>query len=365
MVGTLAPMEANSSVQSVKSVNHYLLDPLLDPRWDELVSRHPNASVFHERGWLEALSRTYGYAPMVLTSTVPGERLKDGMVFCRVASWITGTRLVSLPFADHCEPLLSGTGETVDFMNWLRAECERQRCKYFEIRPRSALQSGSEALQPDNQYCIHQLDLSLPETQLFERLHKSSVQRKIRRAEREHLSYEVGRSKRLQDEFYRLLLLTRRRHRLPPQPRAWFGNVVECMGEKAVIRVARKNGAAIAAMLTLRHGPCIVFKYGCSDARFHNLGGVSLLFWRLIQESKAAGIETIDFGRSDLENPGLVAFKNKWGTKRTTLTYYRCAGSRQSLDPWVWNSRAARQFLSLLPDVLFSAAGRLLYRHIG
>jgi len=346
-------------------MKQHTIDPLSDRRWDELVARHPRASVFHERGWLEALNRTYGYEPFVLTSAAPGETLKDGIVLCRVSSWLTGKRLVSLPFADHCEPLLNGRGESAEFMAWLSLERERQDCKYLEIRPRIALQPGAQALRPDNQYCIHQLDLCLPETQLFKRLHKSSVQRKIWRAERERLSYEAGRSAELQDEFYRLLLLTRRRHRLPPQPRAWFSNLVECMGDGAVIRVARKNGAAIAAILTLKHGSSTVFKYGCSDARFHNLGGVSLLFWRLIQESKAAGVETIDFGRSDLKNRGLITFKDHWGTTRTTLTYYRSAGCGQSLDSWASNARATRQFIALLPDVLFSAAGRILYRHIG
>ena len=37
-----------------------VIDPLADARWDELVERHPRASVFHTRGWLEALKRTYG-----------------------------------------------------------------------------------------------------------------------------------------------------------------------------------------------------------------------------------------------------------------------------------------------------------------
>ena len=346
-------------------MTQHTIDPLSDRRWDELVARHPNASAFHERGWLEALNRTYGYEPFVLTSAAPGEPLKDGIVLCRVSSWLTGTRLVSLPFADHCQPLLNGQDECAGFMHWLRAECERQDYKYLEIRPRIALQPGSEALRPENQYCIHQLDLCLPETQLFRRLHKSSVQRKIRRAEREGLSYEAGRSAQLQDEFYRLLLLTRRRHRLPPQPRAWFSNLVACMGDGVVIRVARKNGAAIAAILTLKHGSSVVFKYGCSDAHFHNLGGVALLFWRLIQESKADGLETIDFGRSDLENRGLVTFKDHWGTTRTPLTYYRYAGCGLSLDSQAWGPRAARRFIALLPDLLFSAAGRILYRHIG
>ena len=42
-----------------------VLDPLADARWDDLLERHPRASVFHSRGWLEALKRTYGYEPIV------------------------------------------------------------------------------------------------------------------------------------------------------------------------------------------------------------------------------------------------------------------------------------------------------------
>ena len=54
----------------------HALDPLSDGRWDELV-RHPGASVFHERGWLEALGGTYRYEPFVLTSAPPGEPLEN------------------------------------------------------------------------------------------------------------------------------------------------------------------------------------------------------------------------------------------------------------------------------------------------
>src|SRR5689334_20583082 len=114
--------------------NVQVINPLTDPRWDDLVARHPRASVFHERGWLEALSRTYGYEPLVLTSSLPGHRLEGGAVFCRVASWITGTRLVSVPFADHCDPLVHHLGEYLDYAEWLRTECDRGNSKYAEMR---------------------------------------------------------------------------------------------------------------------------------------------------------------------------------------------------------------------------------------
>src|SRR4030095_16686199 len=87
------------------------LDPLKDPRWDTFLFEHPSASVFHTRGWLEALSRTYGYKPVAFVTSSQGEKLTNGIVFCRVNSWLTGHRLVSLPFSDHCQPLVGNKRE--------------------------------------------------------------------------------------------------------------------------------------------------------------------------------------------------------------------------------------------------------------
>ena len=87
----------------------YMLNPLTDQRWSALVEQHLDASVFHTRGWLEALRRTYGYEPVVYTTCPPGNELTNGIVFCKIRSWVTGNRLVSLPFSDHCQPLVDRT----------------------------------------------------------------------------------------------------------------------------------------------------------------------------------------------------------------------------------------------------------------
>jgi lipid II:glycine glycyltransferase (peptidoglycan interpeptide bridge formation enzyme) len=178
------------------------------------------------------------------------------------------------------------------------------------------------------------------------------------------MEYEVGRSKQLLDEFYRLLLITRRRHRAIPQPRAWFRNLIESMGDKLQIRVVRKDRNPIAAMLTLRHRATIIYKYGCSDQRFHSLGAMPLLFWRLIEESRNSGGQRIDLGRSDLDNDGLITFKEKFGTARRLLTYYRYPRPEREERIRRWDSRAVRQFFSILPDTALSTAGKLLYRHL-
>jgi len=342
----------------------YTLDPLLDNRWDDLVAVHPRASVFHQQGWLKALTKTYGYRPLVLTSAPPGKRLSEGIVFCEVNSWITGSRLVSLPFADHTEPLFDQAGDSFEFTEWMRTERRQHKWKYIELRPLSWKMHQDSPLVANQSFWFHTLSLAPPIEQIFRGLHKNCIQRRIRRAEREQLSYEKGCSADILDDFYRLLVITRRRHQLLPQPRSWFRNLVACMSPNIEIRLARKNGIPIAAILTLRHRSTVIYKYGCSDEKFHHLAGMPFLFWKLIEESKAVGAEQIDFGRTDLDNQGLIEFKDRFGTARRQLTYFRYPETLGK--SFVASSLpATRRLFSVLPDALSSMAGKMLYRHIG
>ncbi len=229
----------------------------------------------------------------------------------------------------------------------------------------SGAPEAGNGLRPSGSYWIHELDTRPSLEQIFEGLHKNSFRRKIHRAEKEQLSYEVGNSQSLLAEFYRLLLVTRRRHLLLPQPRTWFKNLVECLGDKVQIGVARKDGVAVGAMLTLRHQSSIVYKYGCSDDHFHKSGVMPFLFWKLVEEAKATRVERIDFGRTDLDNEGLIRFKDRLGTTRKLMTYYRYSNGKEQKAMTGWRSRGFLGFCSILPDTLFTTAGGVLYRHIG
>ena len=168
----------------------------------------------------------------------------------------------------------------------------------------------------------------LPLDVLFHNLHRNCIQRKIQRAEREGLNYQSGQSEILLREFYDLLLRTRRRHCLPPQPLQWFRNLVESMGDNLTIRLVSKDRVPVAAILTLSHKGTITYKYGCSDERFHNLGGTPFLLWKTIEEAKNQGMREFDLGRSDLDHAGLIQFKDRMGAVKTMLSYWRYPGAR-------------------------------------
>jgi hypothetical protein len=322
--------------------------------------------VFHTYSWLSALQRTYGYEPIAFTTCGPNEPLRNSLVFCEITSWITGRRLVSLPFSDHCDVLVdSGT----ELEKLLAHVCNCAALGgYVELRPKTdgeCVALGRAKLQATRTLCLHRLSLDMPLDTLFHNLHKNCIQRKIQRAEREALEYETGRSEALILRFYGLLLRTRRRHRLPPQPLGWFRNLVESMGQNLIIGLVSQDHQPVAAMLTVSHKATLTFKYGCSDERFHNLGGVPFLFWKVIQEAKNQGLREFDLGRSDLSDVGLIQFKDRLGAVKTMLPYWRYPSLRNTGVRAKWQLEIAQTILSWSPDPLFVASGKFLYRHIG
>ncbi len=291
----------------------YTLNPLHDSRWADFAERHPRASIFHTPGWLEVLRLTYGYEPIVYTTSAPGTPLVNGIVFCRVSSWLTGDRMVSLPFTDHCEPLVEGPEDGKEILDSLQGALGREKFKYIELRPLSANLLTETCLQKNNSFWFHALDLHAELGELFKKLQKDSIQRKIRRAEREDLLYEEGRSDSLLNKFYHLFM---------------------------------------------------VYKYGGSDASSHNLGAMPFLFWKAIQDAKKDGVQRFDFGRSDSDNAGLITFKDRWGSQRSELTYWRLPG-RSTQVPAPWKLKVAGPIFACMPDLFLAASGRILYRHLG
>jgi hypothetical protein len=332
------------------------------------VERHPNASVFHTVGWLEALKRTYGYEPVAFTTSSPTGTLKNGWVFCHVKSWLTGSRLVSLPFSDHCESLCDSRGDLDFLVRYLQTALEHENWRYVEVRSTGGnidQSSETNGLRPRVRYLLHVLDLHPDLNDVFRNLDKNSVQRRIRRAERSGLIEKSGRSEDLLRKFYDLFLPTRGRHGVPPTPYAWFKNLIHCLGDNAEIRVAHQNSQPIAAILTLRFRDVLYYKYGCSDTRFNNLGATPWLLWNAIAAAKATGATAFDMGRTQEEHTGLLAFKNHWVSQPKPLvySYFPSASSLDSFDGW--RLRVAKRIFSRMPDKLLALTGRIVYRHIG
>lgn len=343
----------------------HVLDPLTDSRWPGFVERHSAASVFHSRGWLRALQMTYGYEPLAVTTSRPTEPLTNALLCCAVRSWVTGDRVVSLPFTDHCEPLVENIEQLQAFCDHLETLRKVQGWKYAEMRTSRASLGVAEWFRECTVYQWHRLDLRTSLDALFRGFHKHCIRRRIRHAERQGLRYEEGHNESLVRSFYDLIVLTRSRKHLPPQPLEWFHNLVACMGKDLCIRIAFKGDHPIAGILTMSHGKIMYYKYGGSDARCNHLGATPMLFWQAIQAAKSSGMEELDLGRSDVENRGLIRFKERWGAQGVRLTLWRSPAEEVSPSLERLKMRLAKTVCASVPYKVLVLAGRLVYRHIG
>ena len=356
------------SVQRVSRLNCYQLDPTTDARWAELVETHSRASVFHTVGWLKALQLTYGYVPMAFTTSSPTAELKDGLLFCQVNSWLTGKRLVSLPFSDHCDPLCQSAENMDALLRHSQAVLQPRGCKSAEIRPIAEDLGESAAAMgfgPAGDYFLHIIDLRPNLDNIARTFDKDSIQRRIQRAEKAGLVEKCGASEQLLKAFYGLFVSTRRRHHVPPPPYAWFQNLIRSLGRALEIRVAYKEESPIAAILTLRFRKTGYFKYGCSDERFNKFGATPWLLWRAIVAAKSDGALEFDMGRTEGDNAGLLAFKNHWVPHPRRLVYWKFPATSSFYSVNNWKSRAAKSIFSHMPNRLLTIAGSLIYRHIG
>jgi hypothetical protein len=364
----MSALPPEDKLQPISGFCCYQFDPIQDLRWAALVEKHPKASVFHTLAWLQTLRRTYGYKPVAFTTSPPTGELKNGIVFCLIDSWLTGCRLVSLPFSDHCEPLCDSTDDLNFLIRFLQAAVEHQEWKYLEIRPVNSNLGRTDdgtGFLPCATYFLHTIDLCPDLDEVFQSLHKDSVQRRIQRAERAGLAEKCGRSDDLLEEFYALFVITRGRHHLPPIPFAWFRNLIRCHGEALEIRLAYKDKTPVAAILTLRFNDAVHFKYGCSDARFNKFGATPWLLWRAIAQAKSNGALKFDMGRTEEDNTGLLTFKNRWVSKPQPLVYWKFPGTSALDSANNWKLKMAKRLFSCMPNSLLRITGKMVYRHIG
>jgi Acetyltransferase (GNAT) domain len=340
-----------------------VVDPTGIPGWDERLTRHPDATVFHTAAWARVLSETYRYKPLYFTAG-EDDRIVALLPFMEIQSWLTGKRGVSLPFTDECAPLLpDGAGyesairQVIDFAG-------SRKWRTLEFRGRAR---GMSNLPAAVEYLSHVLDLTEREEALFSR-YRPNVQRNIRKAEKVGIEVENDRTPTGVREFYRLNCLTRRDHGLPPQPVLFFENLRKHILEKdlGTLLLARYKGKAIAGAVFLHFGRKAIYKYGASDRRHQEMRANNLVFREGIRTLCGRGIRTLSFGRTDLAQEGLRQFKLSWGSNETRLHYYRfdvrsktwLTRQKARVSPW-------EGMISKVPIPILRLVGDIAYRHVG
>jgi hypothetical protein len=89
------------------------------------------------------------------------------------------------------------------------------------------------------------------------------------------------------------------------------------------------------------------------------------LLWKAMEEEHQTGAKEFDLGRSDLDNHGLIRFKEKLGAEPSLIRYKVFPKSRPPEPGHNWRLNFAKKIFRLLPEKALVFAGSQIYPHIG
>jgi hypothetical protein len=340
-----------------------IINPSEHPDWDAKLLRGDDYSFFHTSAWAKVLEQTYRFKPLYF-AFFEGEGQVFLMPFMEVGNPLLGKRGVSLPFSDQCAPLArkieyrqAAVRSVIDYgekHGWRKIEWRDER--YF-----------TEGTPMWDFYYVHDIDIAQDEAVLFAALSPSN-RRNIKKAVRESVAVKIDHSLESLRDFYRLHLITRKRHGVPPQPFVFFKNVHEHVMSKGygIVVSARHDKKVVAASVFFNFGTKAIFKYGASDVRYHPLRPNNLIMWEALKWYRRQGLRTLSLARTEVENIGLLKYKRAWGGKEGTLEYFRYDIRKKAFLPRREAKDHLQKYLfARIPPGVLRLIGRLLYRYVG
>jgi len=72
--------------------------------WVNFVREHPSSNIFHCPQWAETIRKSYGL-PFYVAAIMDQNNIICGAPFCISHSLFTGSRIISIPYSDFCQPL--------------------------------------------------------------------------------------------------------------------------------------------------------------------------------------------------------------------------------------------------------------------
>ncbi|HEX3723713.1 MAG TPA: GNAT family N-acetyltransferase [Nitrolancea sp.] len=340
------------------------IDPLADPLWARLVERE-HGSLFHSDLWLQVLHQTYQMdvqANLLLDDTGEPEA---GLHFVAISD-IRGERIVSLPFSDYCDPLVSNDAQWSELVEPLLASRQpmNMRCLHNEIP------LLDDQFEHAKRAKWHGIDLEDDVEAIWPRI-ENSARRAIRKAEKSGIVTRLARDERDLRAFFRLHLGIRKyKYRLLAQPYGFFQNIWQIFSNagRAALMLAVADDEVIGSVMFLGWGSTLYYKFSASSAAHLEYRPTDLLIWEGIKYAKAQGYEFLDLGLSDWDQDGLVRYKRKFATSEKTITFLQHTVDR----PISVQEQAVPKLLSTftdlmtdpsVPDAVTERAGDAIYRY--
>ena len=273
------------------------------------------ATIYHQKAWHNFLRRTFGWQISALAIVSDNQDLRYFLPF--VSKFRLGSTIkVSLPLSHHVGPAVS-VGFSSKILSIPGPKIP------FEIHDKVELPFAGYS--EDNYISILDLNPFHSLEELFSSFSKSSIQRKISKAQNSHFEVTIGTNPDDLNAFFHLQSLTRWRQGSPTYPQGFFRIMGEELSKGGNIQLylLKLDNRPVSGIIFLFYGDKAIYGYGASidDRSIWQMGANQLVMWEAIQDAVNRGCQQVDFGKTPKSHSSLLSYKEKWGTRSSILTY--------------------------------------------
>ena len=396
----------NTEVSSSASqLRVFQLDFKRDSRWEDFVSSHPDALIYHHPDWLVALEEEYGQECIGLACEDERGELRAVLpLFCttglpiRLGRNATGTRLSSLPRTPIAGPLALDQAAAQKITRHAVELTRSRPGRQLEIKAQAAgLDTSVEELRcvPWRATYVEELPPAADGqawVEFWERVRlprncgtcKGCRRLRFGNAKQHHrvnwavnkatkLGLEVREADSERDlaEWYDLYLKTMRHNAVPPRSYRFFVSLWSSMQPKGRLRLlvaeqrVRESKRMVAGSIVLKYGQTAFYAFtGCAPQDF-SLHPHDLIQIESIRDACKSGFRWYDLGEVTEDHHALAQFKTKWGGKpRPQYRYYYPSSVEEASPVGDRMVSLLRKIWRVLPPRTTQILGDVIYRYL-
>ncbi|TQV71859.1 FemAB family PEP-CTERM system-associated protein [Exilibacterium tricleocarpae] len=296
-----------------EAVSVSAIDDARQSDWDDYVSGHPQASIYHHYGWRQVIDSSFNHRGFYLAATDSTGRIVGILPLIWLQSRLFGSFSVSIPFfnyggpladcADTAALLLAKAGEIAAAQGWSHIEI-RTTTPGYDLPYQDKKVSMIRALPASDDELDHALG--------------AKVRAQTKLATRHNPEIRFGGVELLED-FYDVFARNMRDLGTPVYAKSLFQNILDRFSTETTVVCVYIDKQCVAAAFLIGRGELLEIPWASTLRRVNKLNINMWMYRQILRLAIDKGFAFFDFGRST-RDAGTYKFKKQWGT--TPVQHY-------------------------------------------
>ena len=286
--------------------------------WRDYVDAHPDATLFHDLRWADAVTAGYGHQSRHLVAR-RGGAIVGVLPLTLVNAPLLGRSLISTAFA------VGGgiVGDDATVVEALGAAAldlgRREKVNYVELRGgpppgagyvgKTGVYASFEKTLPTD---VEAIKAWLP------RNRRAEVKKALRIDEPNENSFRTTNRTR---DFYRVYAPAVRNLGTPVMPQKFLAALKVNFGDALEIGLVEHHGEPVAGLISFWRRDRVMPYYIGADKKARDIRAYDYLYYKLMRRAVERGVRIFDFGRSKVGSTHF-ATKTYWGFEPAPVTYH-------------------------------------------